>query len=38
MVAVKNYSTNTITEKTKRGGQVGWGGVKDMEFLGVLEK
>ena len=32
MVAVRNYSTNTILEKNK---QMEKGGVKDMEFLGV---
>ena len=33
MVAVGNYSTNTIMEKTNRGGR--WGErVKDMEFSG----
>ena len=33
MVAVRNYSTNTIMEKNKQG--EGGGGVKDMEFSGV---
>ena len=36
MGAVKNYSTNTIMEKTNRGGREG--GVKDIEFSGVLKK
>ena len=36
MGAVRNYGTNTIMEKPNRGG--GGGGVKDMKFLGVLEK
>ena len=35
MGAVKNYSTNTIMEKN-RGREEG--GVKDMEFSGVLKK
>ena len=36
--AVRNYSTNTIMEKKQTEGR-GWGGgVKDMEFSGVLEK
>ena len=37
MVAVRNYSTNTIMQKTNirgRGGGGGGGGVKDMEFSG----
>ena len=39
MIAVRNYSTNTIMEKKQTEGR-GWGGggVKDMEFSGVLEK
>ena len=36
MRAVKNYSTNTIMEKTNIGG--GKGEVEDMEFSGVLKK
>ena len=32
MVAVRNYSTNTIMEKNKQREK---GGVKDMEFSGV---
>ena len=36
MGIVKNYSTNTIMKKNKEGGQ--GGGVKDMEFSGVLKK
>ena len=33
MVAVRNYSTNTIMEKNKQRGK--GGKVKDMEFSGV---
>ena len=33
MVGARNYSTNTIMEKTDRGGRDGR--VKDMEFSGV---
>ena len=33
MVAVRNYSTNTIMEKSKQRWKEGR--VKDMEFLGV---
>ena len=35
MAAVRNYSKNTIVEKKKQRGR---GGVKDMEFSGVLKK
>ena len=36
MVAVRNYSTNTVMEKkNKQGSGVG---VKDMEFSGILKK
>ena len=33
MVAVRNYSTDTIIENNKQG--EGSGKIKDMEFLGV---
>ena len=33
MALVRNYCTNTIMEKTNKGGRGrGWGRVKDMEF------
>ena len=36
MVAVRNHSTNTIMEKTNKGGRRGGGGrVKNMEFSEV---
>ena len=35
MGAIRNYSTNTIMEKTNGTGR---GDVKDMEFSGVLKK
>ena len=37
MVAVRNYSTNTIMEENKQGGGGGEGGgrIKDMEFSAV---
>ena len=35
MVAVRNYSTNTIMLKSKHGE---WGRVKDNEFSGVKQK
>ena len=38
MVAVRNYSTNTIMEKTNRGEKAGGGRVKDMEFSEVKQK
>ena len=43
MGGVRNYSTNTIMEKTNRRKGEGKGsgrgpGVKDMEFSGVLKK
>ena len=34
MVAVRNYSTNTVMEKTNRG-ERGGGRVKDIGFSGV---
>ena len=34
MVAVRNYSTNTLMEKNKQRGK-GGGGVKDMGFSGI---
>ena len=36
MGAVRNYSTNTIIEKKQTVGE--GGGVKDIEFSGVLKK